>query len=377
MEKEFTLFVVDDAEAVRRMIESVFGKIYTVESFASGAACLERLAVKVPGLFLLDVDMPEMDGYTLCRQIKDQPVLANIPVIFISALDDLESRLAGYDAGGEEFIVKPYKVAELKKKIEVLRRIGQEKSALLSKLGESDMLTSLVMSSLDEYAILVKFLRSLNRCAKYSEVGDAILSLLRSFHLDGALQFRLPDFELTLNLAGESNPLATAIISHVRTLGTVASFKNRAVFNFDRLSVLVNNMPLDDADLCGRLRDHLAIAVETADERLLTLLTRQESSATKGEIELLLEALEAAIQGFGEKYLLARVVGSEATHAMLNELDAAFASLGMREVQEESIKEIIQSKTDQLIDSFDFGAETEKALKDLSARLGQTLVAKS
>lgn len=375
MESEYSIFVVDDAEAVRRMIESVFGKTYTVETFASGADCLERMREKLPGLFLLDVDMPEMDGYALCRRIKSLPACSNVPVIFISALDDLESRLAGYDAGGDEFIVKPYKLAELKKKVEVLRRIGQEKSALLDKLGESDMLTSKALSHLDEYAVLVKFLRSLNRCEKYPDVADAILSMLKSYRLDGALQLRLADYELTLNVAGENNPLATAIISHVRSLGTLAVFKNRAVFNFDRVSVLINNMPLAQADLCDRLRDYLEIAVESVDTRLLALQTRHQNSRTKGEVVALLHDVGAAIQGLSEKYVQARFQSSELTRVMLNELDAEFSSLGMRETQENSIKEIIESRTDRLLSTMDFSVETEKALNDIQARLARSVEA--
>ncbi|MEI7431297.1 MAG: response regulator [Betaproteobacteria bacterium] len=373
MGNEYTLFIVDDMEAGRSMVESAFGTIYKVESFASGAACIERMAEKIPDLFMLDVDMPEMDGYTLCRHIKDQASSRHVPVIFLSALDDLESRLAGYDAGGNDFIVKPYKLAILKQKVEVLRRISEEKTALRSQLDESDMLTSLVLSNLDEYSVLVKFLRSLNGCEVYSDVAEAVLAMLKSFQLKGALQFRLPKLELCLNHEGEASPLEISVINHVRSLGTIAEFKNRAAFNFDRVTVLINDMPVNDPDLCGRLKDHLAIAVETVEAKLLALQTRQESSETKGEISLLLEALGEVIHGSSKKYENARFAATEATRLMLDELGVEFVSLGMREVQEESIKEIIQSRVDQLTNIFDFSAETEKTLNELSVRLSKAL----
>lgn len=373
MRSEYTVFVVDDMAAGRLMIESAFGQIYTVESFESGAACIERMAVKIPDLFMLDVDMPDMDGFTLCRYIKSQVSSSQVPVIFISALDDLESRLTGYDAGGDDFIVKPYKLAELKQKVDVLRRMHEARSTLRSKLDESDMLTSLVLSNLDEYAVLIKFLRSLNTCERYSNVAEAILTLLKDFHLEGAVQLRLPTVEMTINHAGEVSPLHSSIISHVSSLGTIAEFKNRAVFNFDHASVLVDNMPVGDPDACGRLRDHLAIAVETMEAKLLALQTRQENRETKGEIAALLQTLGSAIHGFSKKYEDARFAGSETTRLMFDELDREFVSLGMREVQEESIKEIIHARTDQLINIFDFGAETDNALNELSEHLSKAL----
>ena len=373
MGQDFTIFAVDDVETNRRMIELAFGKLYNVESFESGAQCLARLEEKIPDLFLLDVDMPEMDGYTLCRQLKSLPGSRNVPSIFISGLDDLESRLTGYDAGGDDFIVKPYKVAELKQKIDVLRRMHQEKSSLKNQLADSDMLTSLVLSNLDEYAILVKFLRALNTCEKPADVAEAILAMLKSYQLQGALQFRLPKSELTINHEGEVSPLQASIINHVRSQGAIAEFKNRAAFNYGRVSVLVNNMPLHDPDLCGRLRDHLAIAVETVDAKIMAILTHQESSHTKHEIAAMLHTLETTVAGFSEKYEKARFLGSETTREMLNDLDAEFASLGMSESHEEIISAIIRARTDQLIQIFDFGAETEKTLKDLSTQLGSTL----
>ncbi len=373
MDSGYTIFIVDDVEAGRLMLESAFSQLYKVESFASGADCLARVAKTAPNLFMLDVDMPEMDGYTLCRTLKSQPETRDVPVIFISGLDDLESRMTGYDAGGDDYIVKPVKLALLKQKVEVLRRITEEKVALKNQLGESDMLASLVISQLDEYAVLVKFLRSLNSCNKHSEIAEATLAMLKTYNLKGALQFRLPGGEITIDQAGESSPLEASIIGHVRSLGSIASFKNRTAFNFGRFSLLANNMPLEDADLYSRLKDNLAIAAETVDAKLSALLTAQQSQATKGDIEAMLTLLDKAVHTFSKKYEDARFQSVEAIRSLLADLETEFARLGMQEEHEAKINGLIQKQTDQVIDAFDFSADTEKTLKDLSARLGKAL----
>lgn len=367
------LFIVDDVLASRRIVESVFGERYQIETFASAAACIERMTEQLPDIFLLDVDMPEMDGYSLCRHIRNEAGSSTVPVVFLSGLDDLESRLAGYDAGGNDFICKPFEFAELREKIEVLRRIAENNSRLRHRLDDSNLLTSLVMSNLDQYAVLVKFLRNLNTCEQYPDIAAAIMAMLQSYNLEGAVQFRLPGFVLTNNAAGEARPLEAAIIEQVRSLGTIAEFRNRAVFNFERVSLLVCNMPLADPDLCGSLKDYLAIAAETVDGKLLAMLTREQSTQTRKEISALLQALGATLHTFGKRYAQARYQGSETTLRMLADLDSAFASLGMREEHEESIKNIVQSRAHALIDIFDFSAETESTLTDLSARLTRTL----
>lgn len=373
MDNGYKVFVVDDANVNRRILESALEKNYDVESFESGSACLTRMAEKVPDLLLLDVDMPEMDGFTLCRQIKANAATQHVPVIFVSALDDLDSRLTGYDAGGTDFIAKPFSFPEVKKKIEVVQRVGEEKCRLRGQLDESEMLTSLVMSSLDEYALLVKFLRALNVCERPDDVATAVLDLLRSFGLKGAVQFRLAGGEMTVDHQGQVTPLESSIIAHVRTLGSIATFKNRAAFNFEHATVLVSNMPVEDPDLCGRLRDHLAIAVETLEARLQTLEARSERDATKAEVGEVLQGLMRVMQESGEKYRVAHAQGATTIYQLQDELRGVFASLGMSEAQEDSIQSIIETKTDRLVELYDFSADIEKTLKALCGRLNRAL----
>lgn len=276
MSHPFTLFVVDDAPSARILLESAFGREFTVESFATAEACLERLGQDDcrPDIFLLDVDLPGIDGYTLCRRIKERKNLKAIPAIFISNLDDLESRLAGYDAGGMDFVVKPYSLPELKQKVGAVRRLSAEQKALEDKASEAELLSTLILSNMDQYAVLIHFLRSLNDCESPPSLLRALFSLMRSYRLQTAIQIRLPGLEMTVNEAGESLPLEVAVINTMRGMERLFEFKSRAVYNFEHITILVNNVPLENPDLCGILRDNLAIAAESANSRLQAMQTK-------------------------------------------------------------------------------------------------------
>jgi DNA-binding response OmpR family regulator len=137
VETDYTVFVVDDDKTTRLALESMLGKKYAVEAFDSAESCLERLAHKQPNLFLLDVGLPGMDGYDLCRNIKSAPEIMGAPVVFISGHDDLDAVMAGYDAGGEDYIVKPFDIAGLSRKIENFRRIEQDRKSLLEQVKGS------------------------------------------------------------------------------------------------------------------------------------------------------------------------------------------------------------------------------------------------
>ena len=375
METDYTVFVVDDDKTTRLLLESMLGNKYAVEAFGSAESCLDRLTLLRPDLFLLDVGLPGMDGYDLCRAIKGLPEAGSIPVVFISGHDDLDAIMAGYDAGGEDYIVKPFDIAGLSHKIENLRRIEQDKSALLGQARDSDELATLVLANLDEYAVLIKFLRSLNECGNTEETVEAILRSLAAFHLEGAVQIRLRNFEKTFSKTGENWPLEIAVINHIRTLDRIFEFRTRCAYNFEHITILVTNMPVADADLCGRIRDHLAIAAESAEAKLVALQSFADNASMRDEIRNLLRDVGQTVASYSKKYDEARYLGSVYTTRILDDLLAAFAHLGMSSQQEEEILGMVKDRSNELIDIYDIAGESQATLGELSRKLAGILLA--
>jgi CheY-like chemotaxis protein len=374
METDYTVFVVDDDNTTRLLLESMLRTKHAVEAFDSAESCLARLTHKQPNLFLLDVGLPGMDGYDLCRNIKSLPEM-NIPVVFISGHDDLDAVMAGYDAGGEDYIVKPFNITALSRKIENLRRIELDKKALLAQVKDSDELATLVLANLDEYAILIKFLRSLNECANIKEMVEAILRSLDAFHLDGAVQIRLRNFEKTFSKAGENWPLEISVINHIRTMDRIFEFRTHCAYNFEHITVLVTNMPVADADLCGRIRDHLAIAAETADAKLMALQTSADNASMREDIRNLLHAVGQTVESYRRKYDDARYQGSIFTTRIVDDLLTAFAYLGLSSRSEEEILGMVKDHSNKLIDIYDITGESQATLGELSQKLAGILAA--
>jgi DNA-binding response OmpR family regulator len=373
MEKDYTVFVVDDDKTMRLLLETMLGKKYAVEAFDSAESCLDRLEHKQPNLFLLDVGLPGMDGYDLCRNLKGVPEIMSVSVIFISGHDDLEAVMAGYDAGGEDYIVKPFDIAGLSRKIENLRRIEQGKKALLNQVKDSDELATLVLANLDEYAVLIKFLRSLNECGSTQETVEALLRSLDAFGLEGAVQVRLRNFEKTFSKAGENWPLEIAVMNHIRTLDRIFEFRTRCAYNFEHITVLVTNMPVADAELCGRIRDHLAIAAEAANAKLIALQSFADNAAMRGEIYGLLENIGQTMQAHNQQQEQARDKGAIYREQIFDDLIASFAHLGMLRQQEEEILAMVRDRSNKLTDLYDITSETRATFGALRQKLAGIL----
>lgn len=381
MGDSFVIYVVDDAEASRLTLSTALSSIYRVESFETAEDCLARLAVAMPDLFLLDVDLPGMSGFVLCQQIRQRPDGATTPVIFISALDDLDSRLTGYEAGGSDFVVKPYKMAEIKQKVEVARRILEQESLLQLRAEEASTMATSILASMGEYAGLIHFLRELNTCQDWDAVARAFLDLLGTYGLEGILQLRDDTRILTFSPKGKDRPLEIAVIHKLRKMGRIFEFKTHGAYNYERNTILVNNMPLDDPELCGRIRDNLAIAAESIDAKLQAIgdaaerqrLQQEQTRAiqlrTQSSVGQALRDLQVSIDSFNLKYALAKRRGTTLGVTLQSDLLSAFAYLGLSADQESSVLSLVHAKTDELIRLYDFSEDMQATFAALLSNL--------
>ena len=121
-----TILIVDDESQNRKLLEVLLGhEGYLTLSAANGEEALASIARRIPDLILLDIMMPGMDGYQVARLLKTSPATSNIPIILVTALTDRNARLAGLDAGAEEFLTKPVDRAELKLRVRNLLRLKE------------------------------------------------------------------------------------------------------------------------------------------------------------------------------------------------------------------------------------------------------------
>ena len=168
------ILVVDDTKMnLRILVEALGNEGYRVRPALNGEIALEAAQKEVPDLILLDILMPGMDGYQVCETLKQDENLKEIPVIFISALDEVGDKMKGFRAGGVDYISKPFQTEEVLARVRThltlrnLQKDLQEKNIHLQKLN-SDL-----QSALDEIKTLRGIIPICSHCKKIRDDDDS------------------------------------------------------------------------------------------------------------------------------------------------------------------------------------------------------------
>lgn len=130
--ESFQVLVVDDTPANLKLLDALLRKQgYQARLFPRGELALKAAAALAPDLVLLDVMMPDMDGYEVCRRLKALPGLADVPVIFISALSDVECKARAFAEGGVDYITKPFEEVEVLARVDTHLALAAMRKELL------------------------------------------------------------------------------------------------------------------------------------------------------------------------------------------------------------------------------------------------------
>lgn len=156
--KEYNILVVDDTPAnLKLLTEMLQGQGYNIRPARNGKLALKAAAHDPPDLILLDINMPEMNGYEVCQNLKADERLREIPILFISALEETVDKLKAFSVGGLDYITKPFEFEEVNARVETHLKLRQFQVQLeilvqeqVKEIHDSQMSTIFALAKLAE-----------------------------------------------------------------------------------------------------------------------------------------------------------------------------------------------------------------------------------
>ncbi len=135
MNEQSTILIVDDQKVMRDTIALLLGREnYDLRFAENGQAALTKAAQLPPDIILLDIMMPGLDGFEVCRRLRAHPVLATVPIVMVTALNDRASWVTGIEAGADDFVFKPFDTVELRTRVRNITQLNRYRRLVVEQM---------------------------------------------------------------------------------------------------------------------------------------------------------------------------------------------------------------------------------------------------
>jgi len=341
------ILAVDDEPFNLEIIEEILADLpFELKVASGGPECLSMVEEFSPQVILLDVSMPKMNGYEVCKQLKANPKTENMIVMFVSARGTVEERMEGYAVGAEDYIVKPFSQDELKAKLVHLNEVLLEKASLEQQVEDATSTAFNAMANCSEMGQIVNYIESIALIDNVKDLGQALVNCLNSFDLQSNIEFRLdPEPAQHFALNGSCSPIVIELFDMLKNKGRLHEFSHRILVNYELISMLILNMPDHDPDKHGRIRDHVCFIVSVTEQQLRAILTSKKLESQQDNFNNVVTMLHKKFQDLIELLDKNRVANEAVFKRLQEELEERIPSMGLDDDQEM----FIYQKVDQTI----------------------------
>jgi CheY-like chemotaxis protein len=279
------ILIVDDDRIEREILQHLLDEKYETAFADNGSHALEEYHRFIPDLVLMDVEMPEMNGFEACQKMRQQGY--SVPIVFLSFLTDKEDKIKAYNAGCDDFIGKPYDLHEMLAKLEVnLARYEKEKEFIQNQNQMMEM-ANRSMTDLSYMGRVIQSLESFHSCQTYEELALKVFALLQELGLCASIVIFNTDGETVYIRGCENKPLESNLLDSLKGQKRILEFGHqRCAFNWQNTTVLVRNMPEDEV-LNGQMKDYLGYLMNGFDSAIHALQLHSQ--------------LQSAIENFKEQ----------------------------------------------------------------------------
>jgi DNA-binding response OmpR family regulator len=370
MASKVDILIVDDDKVVQTIVRrSLESEGITVRSALNGQDGLAEVNNSTPDIILLDVEMPGLSGYEVCHQLRENPRTSDVPVVFISSHSSLRERMQGYEAGADDYLVKPFDPEHLMAKIRVLIKYLEQKASLEEryKLAEKTALTA--MTGTSELGVAMDFMTKTFSYNNYETLAQGFFLATGQFGLNCCLLIVDEGESHWFATDGNISPLEKEMIEMAEKETRIIDFGFRTIVNYPGISLLVRNMPIEDMERYGRTKDILPVFLQGVEAKVHALQT---------ELALMQQS-EELLRSFGrirtDLYYLAKTLmmnqedSAKVMHQMIHDLNLDLLRMGLEDDQEKYLLNRIEAAIEEAANRIDASTFIANSLSNVFLNL--------
>ncbi|NOY63331.1 MAG: response regulator [Gammaproteobacteria bacterium] len=374
-EKNIDILAIDDDKVVQKVIiKSLQSSALSVRVASDGDAGIDEATRQVPDIILLDVEMPGISGYEVCDRLRNIEATKEVPIVFLSSHSSLRERMQGYEAGADDYLVKPFEKENLLARVNVLVKYHNERIELREQYALAHQSAMTAMTGSSELGLAIRFLE---KSLSYQSINDLAQGLFEStdqFFIDCCLMIN--DNGNILWYSSEStaiSPLEKELIEMCDKDARFLDFGTRTIVNYPRASLLVKNMPLDDMDRYGRTKDLLPILLSAVNSKINTLGTQEALTQQSSNLLESVKLIRSSLFNLGTGLVKNRRDSIVILNKLVQDLNYDFLRMGLEEDQEAYLLNRIDTAIEAAMVEMDSGAETRCALTTVLANLNSVI----
>ena len=364
--KPITILIIEDDSQYQTLLQESLSEQYNTHVASTIQEAGDLFDRVNPEIIISDVYLPDGTGIDFCKSKIDANVMAGVSTIFISGGQDFDSKLEAYNAGGIDYIEKPFSIIELIAKIKQVATYQTRRHTLISDIGDAQ---SMAMQSLKDaayYGDIVQFYKNLLHCRDEEQIARELFRFMAQKNLSTSIEFRSKNVCSNFDqLNGVCSAIEINLFELLQKNGRLFEFGKRIIVNDRHVSFLIKNMP-DDETEHGRVRDYIAVLAEGMEARYRDILRQRVLNTVTQQLqELAYKLLESVKED--------QAVKNEIMERFSLDLQMSFHVLDLSDPQEKHITEIIDemliSKENAEHSTSDISSEINLILDSMSESL--------
>lgn len=335
MTKTYDILAIDDDKLSQKIISRTLQSGgFAPRLAADGASGITEALRKIPDIILLDVEMPGMNGYEVCERLRELAETKDTPVVFLSSHSSIRERMQGYEVGADDYLVKPFEPENLLARVNVLLKYKEQREELLEQYELARKTALIAMTGTSELGVAMQFLERSYAYTTFEELSRGLFDTTDRLQLNCSLMITTDYGPLWFSSDGTIKPLEMEIIEMADKTTRFFDFGSRTIVNYQDISLLIKEMPLDDMERYGRLKDLMPVLLSAVYAKVGILKTEQALEEQSKELLSSFAKIRTSFYYLVKNLLENQSQSTEVLRSMTRELNMDLLRMGLDDDQE-------------------------------------------
>ncbi|WP_283788213.1 hypothetical protein QNI23_002530 [Bermanella sp. WJH001] len=352
-----------------RLLDDSLGKRYTLKQYPIEAQLLSKLDPDTK-LIVLDFIEHGPEALELIKNIRNKGGFDQVPIIVLEGEHLHHSSIQAFEMGCDDIIDKGVNEAEIALRCEklIFNKIASDQ--LQAQVKQATELAFIAMSDTSDLGINIQFLLEVHQCSNLDELGMRLLQAVNAYGLKASVQLRSEMGTKNMEASGMERELESKLMWELKDDGRYIDFGKRSVMNYEQVSVLVKDMPVDDEKKYGALKDNLFSLLQGADARLKALENVQQVEDQQQMVRSLSIKMQNMMEDIDDGYQSVMKSIADVVENMSDGINEVIMNLALHEEQERALEKVMEYGLQTTNAIFSKGLQLDEDFQNVIKELG-------